>query len=134
MGTLLASTEFLMRHLQPKPLFGARTSSWVFWDALPDGRSLLEKPAARPSSAARGSRPVPDVTLNFAQFHPIGTSPLFKLSRRFQIWVLGPILLVIAPSCVSHKFESMSSSKKKKKLMAMKLIQGPVACPRNLSL
>lgn len=45
-------------------------------------------------------------------FHLIGTAQLFRLSKQFQILVLGSILLVILPSCVIHKSESVSSSKK----------------------
>lgn len=46
------------------------------------------------------------------KFHLIGIAQLFRLSKQFQILVLGSILLVILPSCVIHKSESVSSSKK----------------------
>lgn len=47
--------------------------------------------------------------LNFILLVP---AQLFRLSKQFHILVVGSILLVRPPSCIIHKFESMSSTRK----------------------
>ena len=59
---------------------------------------------------------------------------LFRLSKQFQILVLGSSLLTIPPSCVTHKFENVSSTKNvDKMLMKPSQVQGPKTYPWNFS-
>lgn len=133
------STTNLMFHLYLKPPFWPESSRFSetlnrqthFYKANSYFRSQLLISLWLPEEASLCQT----LHLFLLNFILLVLAQLFRLSKQFQILVLASILLVIPPSCVIHKCESMSSSKTVDKIqMEPRQVQGPVEYSQNLSL
>lgn len=141
MGTPPATTKNLTYHLYLKPPFWPESPPRFYGTPFPTDKHTFYKgnnfrsQLLIPLSLSEEASLCQTLHLFLLNFILVVLAQLFRLSKQFQILVLASLLLVIPPSCVIQKCESMSSSKTVDKILTKpSQVQSPVAYPQNPSL